>query len=1428
MSIRTLSQIVLSVSLMFAAVFCTTMSAQDVASRVLPFVPSRVTEHVDETRRVTLLGNTHPLARAAYDRGLVEAGLPMDRIVMVLKRSPEQQAALDAFDERLYDPKSPDFHQWMHAEEFGKTYGPSDADIATVTGWLQSHGFSIYNVSKGRVTIEFSGTAAQVQETFHTEIHKYLVNGVSHVANDRDPSIPEALAPVVSGIASLHDFRSKHESKFGDYIRRNTKTGVFTRISPQPTSAASLPERGDNGRLGLLAPNVVGEPKGQTPKMQVTPQLGYSDSNGVQAEMITPYDYATIYNLLPLWNSGINGKGVTIAIVGVSDVVESDFNTFRSSFGLPATKLNTIVNGTDPGVNGGQVENTLDVEMAGSSAPGATIDLVVSSDSNSTSGDILSALYITDNEIAPIMTGSYGECELALGTSENTMYNQTWQQGATAGISIFESAGDEGAAGCNSQNENGPYADSTGLAVNGIASSPYVTAVGGTDLTWSFTEQTTPISTYWNSTNAAGTLTSAKGYMPEMVWNSTCTNPILLNYFLYSDGSQEFSNTEDLCNAAANNDPYDNIVRISAGLGGKSSCTAPSGSTSATCTGGYAKPSWQTGVGVPADGKRDLPDVSTFASYGFRQSVTGIESSQLLLCAATDSPETSCDYSNPDYIVYQENGGTSAATPLTAGVMALVIQKTGQAQGLANPVFYQLAAAENYANCNSQTVTAGNSCVFYDITFGTNSQVCQTGGPNCVTNTSGDQYGELSGYAAGKGFDQATGLGSINVNNLVNAWPTTSSASTLTFTPTSLTFPSTAVGSTSAALSVTLKNTGTSAATISNIQLTGSTAFGNTSTTCTTTLASGASCAVSLTFTPAATGTFTAVLTFTDSATGSPQTVNISGTGGNASTGLTITPSSLTFASTTVGTSAATQVITLTNNTSSAVTFTGSTTITGAGASSFAKTASTCGTLAAGASCTNTITFTPQSAGSLTATVTYHDSASTTGQTVALSGTGASASTGLTITPSSLTFASTTVGTSAATQVITLTNNTSSAVTFTGSTTITGAGASSFAKTASTCGTLAAGASCTNTITFTPQSAGSLTATVTYHDSASTTSQTVALSGTGAGASSGLTITPSSLTFASTTVGTSAATQVITLTNNTSSAVSFTASTTITGSAASSFAKSASTCPNPLAAGASCTNTITFTPQSAGALAATVTYTDSASTTGQTVALYGTGAGTSTGLTITPSSLTFPSTTVGSSAATQIITLKNNTSAAVSFTASTTITGSGASSFAKTASTCSNPLPAGASCTNTITFTPQSAGALAATVTYTDSASTTGQTVSLSGTGASAGAGLTITPTSLTFASTAVGTSAATQVITLNNSTSAAVSFTAATTITGTNAGSFAKTASTCSNPLPAGASCTNTITFTPQATGALAATVTYTDSASTTGQTVALYGAGH
>ncbi len=363
------------------------------------------------------------------------------------------------------------------------------------------------------------------------------------------------------------------------------------------------------------------------------------------------------------------------------------------------------------------------------------------------------------------------------------------------------------------------------------------------------------------------------------------------------------------------------------------------------------------------------------------------------------------------------------------------------------------------------------------------------------------------------------------------------------------------------------------------------------------------------------------------------------------------------------------------------------------------------------------------------------------------------------------------------------------------------------------------------TLSGTPTQSGTFPFSLTAKDSVHTTVVTYSL--VIDPATPMLSITPSSLSFPSTTVGTSAATQVVTIKNTGTVAVSFTESTTITGSGASSFSRTASTCVNPLAAGASCTNTFAFTPTAAGALAATVTYSDTAAGSPQTVSLSGTGT-SGAGLTITPSSLTFPSTAVGTPATAQVVTLKNNTSSSVTFTAATTITGTGASSFSRTASTCANPLAAGASCTNTFTFTPTAAGALSATITFSDSASSTPQTVAVSGTGVAAGTGVTITPTSLTFPSTAVGTSAATQVITLKNSTTSPVTFTAATTITGADASSFSRTASTCVNPLAVGASCTNTFTFKPASAGALTATVTYTDSASSTPQTVALSGTGH
>ena len=1213
MSIRKLFQVLLSLSLVSGAVLSSTTQGQELSARPMPIVPSRITQRVDEASRVTLRGNTHPMARQTLDVGLVAPSLPMERMILVLKRSPEQEAALAALDERLYDPKSPDFHHWMHADEFGKTFGPSDADMATVTGWLESHGFSIYEVSKSRISLQFSGTSAQVQETFGVEMHKYLVNGVEHIANDRDPSIPQALAPVVAGVASLHDFRHSHGTHAGDYVTRDLKTGKMTRMNPQPGSNEGTLSKQPTD-LGMLAAESAGT-QGLGLGLGVKPETTYINQYDDSVEDLSPFDYATIYNVLPLWNAGITGKGVTIAIIGVSDVVPSDDATFRSSFGLPANPLVTIVNGTDPGVTSdGQGENTLDVEMAGATAPGATIDLVVSASTQTTGGDVLSAVYITDHETAPIMSGSYGECELTLGTAMNSLYNQTWQQGATAGISIFESAGDEGSAACNDQNAATPNADKDGLQVNGIASSPYVTAVGGTDLTWPFTPNV-PLSTYWNLDNA-NNYSNAKSYMPEMVWNSTCTNPYLLNVFSSTNGTTLTS--EALCNSLINSTP--DLVLISAGTGGVSNCTTPTGTTPATCAGGYAKPSWQAGVGVPKDGKRDIPDVSTFASYGFRTSTTGIPSSHLLLCMASVSPDKSCTYNNPETIVYQENGGTSAATPLTAGVMALVLQKVGSAQGLANPVLYQLAATENYTNCNSQTVQPGNNCIFYDITTGSNAQVCFKGGPNCVTNTSTDVAGILSGYSATTGYDLATGLGSINVNNLVNAWPKTTATATLSFTPTSLTFPSTAIGTTTAVQSVTVKNTGTAAATFNSIALTGSTDFGNLTTTCPSPLAAGATCTVSLNFTPVAAGAVTGAISFADSATGSPQTVALSGTGAAAALTVTVSPTALTFASTTVGSTTAAQVVTVKNTSVSAVTL-GTIGFTGTGATSYIKSATTCTTsLAAAASCTISVEFKPTVAGSLPASLSIADNATGTPQLVAITGTGVAAALTVTVSPTSLAFASTTIGSTTAAQVVTVKNTSVSAVTL-GTIGFTGTGATSYVKSATTCTTsLAAAASCTISVEFKPTVAGSLPASLSIADNATGTPQLVSLTGTGVAAALTVTVAPTALTFASTTVGSTTAAQVVTVKNTSVSAVTL-GTIGFTGTGATSYVKSATTCTTSLTAAASCTISVEFKPTVSGSLPASLSIADNATGTPQLVTITGTGVAAPLTVTVSPTSL---------------------------------------------------------------------------------------------------------------------------------------------------------------------------------------------------------------
>jgi subtilase family serine protease len=1023
-------------------------------------VPSRIVEPIDETRLVRLTGNTHPLAAPEFDLGLADAGLALERMQLVLKRGPEQEAALERLMTAQYDSASASFHHWLEPEEFGRLYGPSDADLAAVTNWLENHGFQIYRVSNGRVTIEFSGTAGQVREAFHTEIHQYRVKGVEHIANDRDPEIPEALAPVIAGVASLHNFFPRHQSHFGDYVRRDRKTGRVTGLDADESGATPL----------------------------------YTYGSNPAHEDISPYDFATIYNLLPLWNAGIDGTGETIAIAGLSDIVQADIDTWRSSFDLPAKTIQQLHNGADPGVlkTGGQGENTLDVEWSGAVAKNAAILLVVTATTATTYGGQLSASYIVDNKllngkVVPVMSASYGLCEVGLGTAGNAALNGIYQQGAAEGISIFVSSGDAGATFCDNPDTAGPNPAVYGLQVNGWASSPYVTAVGGTDFDWN---KSTNQSTYWNATNDPTTGASAKGYIPELPWNSTCTSSWLL-------AQTTATSSEVVCNSEDKVSFLEPLVRVTGGSGGVSACTTSTGGVLASCGGGYAKPAWQTGTGVPADGKRDLPDVSLFASDGWPP-LTGPVGSAYLFCVGSFVPDLSCDFSNSTYITYEETGGTSVSSPAMAGIMAMVLQKVGgAAQGLANPVLYELAAKDNRASCNTNTVAGGNICVFYDITTGTNAQVCKAGSLNCVANTSGDTLGVVSGYNSTTGFDLTTGLGSVNATNLVNAWSSEIVPVTATLTPANLTFASTKDGTSSAAQTVTLKNTSTVALDLvtGGITLSGTNAssFGET-TTCGATVAAGASCTIQVTFKPTAIGTLTGTLSVASDATGSPQKVSLTGTG-TASELITLTPATLAFQNMATGATSEAQAVTVANTGTGSVTIS-SIGIGGTNPGSFLQ-LNTCGSsLAAGASCTALVAFRPGTAATQTGTLSVASNATGSPQTVALRGTGTAVPT-VKLSAASLSFASTVVGKTSEEQSVTISNTGSAAVEIIGIA-VSGTNATSFTE-LNTCGTtLAAGGSCVAYVAFKPTATGALAGSLTITDTGGGSEQTVKLTGTGA------------------------------------------------------------------------------------------------------------------------------------------------------------------------------------------------------------------------------------------------------------------------------------------------------------------------------------------
>ncbi len=626
---------VVRIGLVFCLVAALPAGAQD-RSR------SRITQAISGSRMITLGGNTHPMARAEFDRGDAPADLPMEQMQLVLTRSAGQQADLDALLAAQQDSSSPQYHQWLTPEQFGQRFGASDEDVRKITGWLEGNGFHIDRVANGRNLIEFTGAASQVENTFHTQIHKYMVNGQSHWANASNPEIPAALAGVVAGVATLHDFRKKPQA-----IRANAQF--------QATISAD----------------------------SSTPQF----TSGSQ-HSLAPADYATIYDINPLYTSGINGAGVTIAVVGRSNINVQDVVSFRSTFKLIANPPQIVVNGTNPGVlQDGEVdEATLDVTWAGAVAPNATVKLVVTASTHASDGVDLSEEYIIDNNLADIMTESFGSCEAGYTQAQQISISNLAAQAAAQGITYVVASGDSGAAGCDDPSK---VPATQGVSVNILSSTAYNVAVGGTQ----FNEGS---GFYWNSGNSAA-LGSAVSYIPENVWNESCTT--------------------GTCTSG-------NSAGLWAGGGGASTLVT--------------KPSWQAGVtGIPSDNHRYVPDIS----------LTAAGHDPYLLCLSSScTPTPSGKFSLDGY------AGTSAATPSFAGIMALVVQKTGSRQGQANVVLYQLAAGEQYSQCAS--ISRASNCIFNDITTGNNAVPGESGGL----------------YQATAGYDPATGLGSIDVANLVNQW----------------------------------------------------------------------------------------------------------------------------------------------------------------------------------------------------------------------------------------------------------------------------------------------------------------------------------------------------------------------------------------------------------------------------------------------------------------------------------------------------------------------------------------------------------------------------------------------------------------------------------------------------------------------------------
>ncbi len=707
--------------------------------------PTRmIHEGVDESKLLSLEGNTRPEANAVNDRGIVSDDFKMDHMLLHLKRSPERESALKQYIEDLHNAKSPNYHQWLTPEQFAEHYGVAQEDVATVTNWLKAKGFTVHGAQTSGLMVDFSGNAGQVRSAFHTEIHNLEVNGVKHFANTSDPQIPAALHAAVTGVVSMHNFH------------------------PKP----ALMPRGN---------------------------YTFTTSNGTFHGLV-PGDIATIYNFNPAFAAGYSGQGQTIMVVEDTYLYSvNDWTIFRKTFGLtrpyPHGTLSQVsptgaITCTNPGYQGRGTpgygddgEAIIDVEWATAAAPNAAIVLAACTDTTAFGG--LIALENTLNgpaaSLPSVVSISYGEAEAANGAAANAAYNSAYMQAVAEGVSIFVSSGDELAASDDDGNTS-----THGISVSGFTSTPYNVSVGGTD--FGYTADSVNPATYWNSNNS-NTYSSALSYIQEIPWNNSCANSLLASFLAPLLGTP--SDPQTFCNTTtANTDGLRNAV---GGSGGPSGCATGTASTrgvvSGTCA-GYAKPAFQSGLlGNPTDGVRDIPDVSLFASNGFWDAY-------YVVCWS--NPDTSptvgggftCTGPPSTWAGF---GGTSVSSPIMAGIQALVNQKTGSRWGNPNTTYYSLANTE-YASagtasaCNSTSVNKfTNSCIFYDITQGDIDGACRGSGAGSATlrncfkpaGSAATAIGILStsntvsqpAYTTNTGWDFASGIGSVNVFNLLTNWP---------------------------------------------------------------------------------------------------------------------------------------------------------------------------------------------------------------------------------------------------------------------------------------------------------------------------------------------------------------------------------------------------------------------------------------------------------------------------------------------------------------------------------------------------------------------------------------------------------------------------------------------------------------------------------